>query len=417
MRAKRVPQSDAPVSGPPQEASPAIAEGGRRGALRPKGRKPVLMYVVESRSVGGAEAYIRHIVEGLERDAWEVRLVCPQTEALAPLLRWAQQMGLRLAPLPGERPQQVPALIAFFRAHRPDIVHFNLHHPFACRYAILAATLAGVPARIATTHLPTIPPDVYTWKGRLALRLAYRCVHLMLVDSETNRRRALAHYPIAEEKLQVVPHGVRVEDFPIEGTRASVAEEFGLDARAPIVGTVGRLSPQKAMEDVIEAAALVRRGFPDAHFLIIGDGERRAELERLALARGLGAHVRFTGYREDVPRLLAAMDVFVLSSLYEGMPFSILEAMAAARPVVATRVDGVPEVVVDGETGLLVPPREPQRLAEAIEHVLAHPQRAREMGRRGRERVRAHFSRERMVTTIEGLYRALLARAEGLRAR
>ena len=358
---------------------------------------------------GGAEAYVRYIIEGLNRDAWDVRVVCPPVEALAPLRQWAQHVGWRVHTSVGER--HVPAWVAFFRAHRPDIVHFNLHHPFACRYAILAAALAGVPVRIATNHLPTIPPNAYTWKGRLVLRLAYRCVQAMLVDSETNRRRALANYPIAPERLKVVPHGIRVEDFPTEGTRAAVAEEFGLQARAPIVGTVGRLSPQKATEDFIEAAALLRRRFPDAQFLIVGEGERRAELERLVVARGLSASVRFTGYRQDVPRLLAAMDVFVLSSLYEGMPFSILEAMAAARPVVATRVDGVPEVVAEGETGVLVPPREPEQLADAIGFLLVHPDRAREMGRRGRERVRAHFSWERMVETIERLYRELLARA------
>lgn len=371
-------------------------------------RKPVLMYVLESRQWGGAEVYVRHLVEGLDRTAWEVRLVCPP-EGPAALLEWARDAGLRVSALPGERPHHVPFLIRFFRRHRPDIVHFNLHHPFACRYAILAAALAGIPARLATNHLPTIPPHAYTWKGRLALRFAYRSLHRMLVDSETNRRRALAHYPIAPAQLLVVPHGIRVEDFPTGGTRASVAEELGLNARAPIVGTVGRLSKQKATEDFIEAAASVRRRFPDVQFLIVGEGERRAELERLVHARGVQSAVRFTGYRKDVPRLLAALDVFVLSSLYEGMPFSILEAMAAARPVVATCVDGVPEVVVEGETGLLVPPRAPEKLAEAIALLLAHPERAGEMGRRGRERVRLHFSRERMVETIAHLYRALLA--------
>ncbi len=372
-------------------------------------RKPVLMYVLESRQWGGAEAYVCRLLEGVDREAWEVSVVCPQTEGLAPLLDWARCAGLRLYALPGERPHHLPILTRFFRRHRPDIVHFNLHHPFACRYAILAAALAGVPARLATNHLPTIPPDAYTWKGRLALRLAYRSLHRMLVDSETNRRRALAHYPIAPAQLLVIPHGVRIEDFPTEGTRAAVAEELGLNARAPIIGTVGRLSRQKATEDFIEAAASVRQHFPDAQFLIIGEGERRTELERLVHARGLQTVVRFTGYRQDVPRLLAALDVFVLSSLYEGMPFSILEAMAAARPVVATCVDSVPEVVLEGETGLLVPPRAPEKLADAIVLLLAHPERAGEMGRRGRERVRLHFSRERMIETITDLYRAMIA--------
>lgn len=427
MRTKRANQNKAMVNRPREDASPTVGDVARRSRARRRAAaeaapRPALMYVLESRSWGGAEAYVREIIEGLDREAWDVSLVCPQTEALAPLLRWAHQAGLRLHALPGERPQHVPALITFFRTHQPDIAHFNLHHPFACRYAILAATLAGIPVRIATNHLPTIPPNVYTWKGRLALWLAYRCVHVMLVDSETNRRRALANYPIVPGKLRVIPHGIRVEDFPTEGMRASVAAEFGLHASAPIVGTVGRLSLQKATEDFIEAAALLRQRFPDAQFLIIGEGERRAELEQLVEARGLRASVRFTGYREDVPRLLAAMDVFVLSSLYEGMPFSILEAMAAARPVVATHVDGVPEVVVEGETGLLVPPREPEKLAEAIGFLLAHPDRAREMGRRGRERVHMHFSWKHMVETIEQLYGTLMARvgrrsAADLRAR
>jgi len=183
-----------------------------------------------------------------------------------------------------------------------------------------------------------------------------------------------------------------------------------LPISGPIVGTVARLAPKKGQVDLIEAAALVVRRRPDVTFVLAGDGELRGDLSAQAKSLGLNGHVRFLGAVDDPIPLLGRMDIFTLPSHMEGMSNAMLEAMAAGRPIVATGVGGNSEVVVPGETGLLVPPRDPARLAEAILALVNDPKRAAAMGAAGRARVRAEYSVETMVKRLEDLYRELLAR-------
>jgi glycosyltransferase involved in cell wall biosynthesis len=173
---------------------------------------------------------------------------------------------------------------------------------------------------------------------------------------------------------------------------------------------VGRLTPQKGLETLIEAAPKVARAVPDAGFLIVGDGPLRAGLERAARASGAG--VVFAGERRDVQDLMRGARALALPSVYEGLPLVALEAMACGLPVVASGVDGVPEAVEDGETGVLVPPGDAERLADALIGLLRDPAKAEAMGRRGRARVEAHFSAERMVEETQAVYEACLKKRE-----
>jgi glycosyltransferase involved in cell wall biosynthesis len=180
------------------------------------------------------------------------------------------------------------------------------------------------------------------------------------------------------------------------------------DAERPIVLAVGRLDAQKGHAYLLAAAADI----PDALFVFVGEGRERSALEAQARALGVAERVRFLGHRDDVPDLLAACDVFVLPSRYEGLPLSVLEAMAAARPVVATAIEGTDEIVRHGETGLLVPPAAPSALAEAIRAVLADRALATRMGQAGRARVGREFSMSRMIDEVTGVYDELLERSE-----
>jgi glycosyltransferase involved in cell wall biosynthesis len=182
-----------------------------------------------------------------------------------------------------------------------------------------------------------------------------------------------------------------------------------LPEAGPVIGTVGRLHRQKGHTVLIDAAALVARDFPAARFVIIGEGEERAALERKAGIVGVAQRFEMTGASHDVPFRLASMDLFVLPSLWEGLPLTLLEAMAVGVPVVATSVDGVAEVIEDGEDGLLVPPGDSSALAAAIVRLLRDPQHAHEMGSRAMEKVKIDFGVDRMVRQTEEVYRRALA--------
>src|SRR5207249_9115782 len=182
--------------------------------------------------------------------------------------------------------------------------------------------------------------------------------------------------------------------FDANRRTGGLRRELGLGAGVPLVGVLSRLNPKKGVGVFVEAAAQLAAAFPEAVFLVVGDGGSRRELEGLTGRLGLGSRVRFTGFRRDVPAILSEMAVCVLPSLTEALPNVLLEAMAAGVPVVATRVGGNEEVVAQGITGLLVPPGKAEPLANALRALLENPGRASEFGRAGRQRVRELFSFE-----------------------
>jgi glycosyltransferase involved in cell wall biosynthesis len=205
----------------------------------------------------------------------------------------------------------------------------------------------------------------------------------------------------------VIKNGIEIP--PLDpGLGSRVRAELGIAPDTPVIGTVGRLSPQKDYPTLLKAAAGIIAAVPRAIFLILGDGDLRVDLEKLAGELGIGERVRFLGYRENVMDAVAAFDIFALASLWEGLPLAVLEAMALARPVVATAVPGTVEALEDGETGFAVPLKVPSALAEKIIELVRDPEKSRKMGVSGRRRVEESFSRERMVDEHESLYRRLL---------
>jgi glycosyltransferase involved in cell wall biosynthesis len=205
--------------------------------------------------------------------------------------------------------------------------------------------------------------------------------------------------------IEVIPSAVELDEIPSEPD-SSVRANLGIPRGSPLVGTVGRIDSQKAPLDFVAMAAIVHRHRPDARFIMVGDGPLRQEAEEQA-AR-LGVPVVFTGFREDGPRIAAAFDVFVISSLYEGLGRALTEALASGRPVVATAVNGVPDLVRPGVTGLLAAAGDPDELAHATLWMLEHRNEALQMGALGRGIVRENFAPSRMCALIDDLYRRLL---------
>ena len=303
------------------------------------------------------------------------------------------------------------ALYRLFRRWRPAIVH--THTAKAGTVGRLAARLAGVPIVIHTFH-------GHVFHGYFGPRKtqAFICIERALarlsdriVTVSEGQRAELATYGIAPlEKIAVVPLGFELDGLlHCQARRGELRTELGLAADTPLVGIVARLTAVKNHHLFLEAARLIAQEEPATRFLIVGDGELRGELEACARELGLADQVLFLGWRADMPRIYADLDVVALTSRNEGTPVSLIEGMAAGVPVVSTAVGGVPDIVTDGVCGSLVPPGDAAELARAVVALLRDQEKARTMGRAGREAVRDRFSVERLLSDVERLYTQLLA--------
>lgn len=283
------------------------------------------------------------------------------------------------------------------REERCAVFHAHLPWTLRCTRGIVAARIARIPAIVASQQLYQLPHERGP-RAKQALVSRFVDRYIAVSSAMGEELRSVVAHP---DRVAVIHNTIEPKRF--ESAAGDVRATLD-DGGRSIVLTLARLDFQKGLETLIEAAALV----PDVLFLIAGDGPERARLEAEAEALGVAERVRFLGRREDVPELLAACDVFVLPSLFEGLPVSVLEAMAAGRPVVATSVPGTAEAVADGETGILVSPSDPELLARAIRQVTADPAMARRMGDAGRTRVRRLFSADEMGRKLDSLYQELL---------
>jgi glycosyltransferase involved in cell wall biosynthesis len=338
----------------------------------------VIALVHGLRAWGAVERYVAAIAQGLGREAL---IVHPDDPALAPF----GDLGVETVAYRSELLESAPALArhltGLFRKLRPHAVHATEVLP----PALVAARLARVPRLLVTHHTPELPRRDNR-AGRLWRRLGWLARPTVIYTSEADRARD------GRSPSAVVRLGIDVERFA-SGTPV-------LDGA--IVGNVARLAEQKGQRALLEAAPLVLERHPDVRFVIAGEGELREELE--ALAAPLGDRAVLLGARDDVPDLLASFAVFAFPSLFEGLCLAVIEAQAAGVPVVATPVGGIRETVVEGETGWLVPPRDPSALAERISWVLEHRDEASRVAREARRRARASYSEATMVERTLALY-------------
>jgi glycosyltransferase involved in cell wall biosynthesis len=243
--------------------------------------------------------------------------------------------------------------------------------------------------------------------------IAFRLAHRVVANSPSVAASLRDSERLRADRIAIVPNFVDDAAFePLSpAVRDAMRREIGVPARALVVGIVARLNVVKDHASLIRAASQLADGRPELHVVIVGEGELRAPLEALASELGVASRVHFTGLRPNEPNLHHLFDVSVLCSLSEGFPNTIVEAMAAGRPVVATAVGGNVDAIVPGETGLLVPPSQPQALAAAIDRLLAEPAERRRMGEAGRLRARAHYHRGQVIPGLESLYESLVRSA------
>jgi len=370
--------------------------------------RPVVFQILPSLVVGGAERLVVHLVEHLSRERFAPVCIC-----LEPPLGTHYEARVRASGAPlyflgkgaGASGGVLRQLSALFRQYRPAVAHthiigLNYAYPLMLRYR--------TPARVHTVH-SLAPREVGVRVGAWVRQLAFRyrlggVVPVAVADEVRASIQQLYGYP----DPPLIPNGVPTDEYaPDPDTRAQWRQAHGIEPYATVLVHVGRFAPPKNHALLIEAFAQVRADAP-LYLLLVGGGELENAVREQVAELGLQGRVRFLGVRADVADILRASDVFVLSSRVEGNPMSVMEAMAAGLPVVSTAVGGVPELVREGETGLLVPPNDTGALARALQALVDDPARRRAMGAVARQYAMAHFDIRHTVRGYEQLYESLL---------
>ena len=366
-----------------------------------------VVQVIDGMNIGGAEMLLRELSRGLLERNFRVS-VCYNTPG--PLIESFDEMKIPLRQFSPRR-RVDPALLSWltqvFRQERPAVVHTHLFK--SDLHGRLAARLAGVPVVISTLHNNDI------WARRFPLGRVYgwtaKAVDALIAVTADVKRYHVQYTGVPANQVHVIENGVDLSRFsapPDDSAGVAIRNGFAIAAAAPLFGVIGRLVPQKDHALFLRTAAEILKSLPDARFLVVGDGELRQELEQQAKDLHLDQALIFAGIRKDIPAILAALDVLVFSSKWEGLPVTLLEAMAAEKPVVSTAVDGVRDVMQDGVTGLLCTP-DAEALAAACVALARDPARRKAMGAAARKLATERYSIQSMIGRTVALYEKFMA--------
>lgn len=383
-----------------------------------------VLHVITHLALGGATKNVLALCRLSDPARVRPAVLCGATSTKEATLDGTEDsLGITVHTLPSLRQPIQPVadglayrdLIAWLRREAWDVVH--THGSKAGILGRLAASAAGVPVIVHTVHgwghherQRRLARGLYVALERRAARVSDR----LIVVAGVNREQGLADGIGTPGQYATIRGGIDISRFrDISVDRRAVRASLGIPEKAPVVGTVSRLAKQKAPGDFVRMAASIHALWPDAHFVFVGGGPLEEEIGAQVRAAGLETVVHLLGYRDDIPQLLRAFDVFVLNSLWEGLPAVFAQAMCARLPVVATDVGGAREAVLEDENGLLVPAGDPDSQAAAVMRLLGDPPRRRAMGRRGLEIVDPLFSERDMTRRVEALYWECMAAKRG----
>jgi glycosyltransferase involved in cell wall biosynthesis len=364
---------------------------------------------------GGAEQHILTLLCGLSREYFDLHLVC--TPQLAKLLKPDLPADVEVFPLVLRKPWQINAalqLSEILRSRRVDILHSHIF--YASLFASPVAWSCSVPMIIETPHVREY------WrhgglKSRYVIdRLVGHCVNRYIAVSEANGRYLAEHKGLPAQKISVIHNGSDLKRFRHGRCKsAGLREKLGFRMEELVLLVAGRLEPQKGHSVLLKALPQVRRVFPNVRTVFAGEGELLPQLQGQLTELGLQGVVDFVGFQSNMEEWFGVADITVLPSFYEGLPLVAIESLAAGTPVVATAVDGTPEIVIHERTGLTVPPGAPEELATAICTLLADPGLRAQFGSAGRAWVEEEFSQEKQIKRTEDLYLSSLEQVRGER--
>lgn len=379
-----------------------------------------VLEVIEA-TTAGTKKHVLSLVKALDRTQFSAAVACPRVRSHAygdtAFVEELESLGKAPVSLVEMRRNIQPlsdakALVALYRVIQEGRYHIvHAHSSKAGVLGRLAAIRAGTPVILYTPHgfaFRGVRSKLIRWTYIQIERLCGLWTDRIICVSPTEREEALTNRIAPVDKLVVIENGLDLNEFVLPLDPVAKKRQLGLDSCGPIVGTMGRLSWDKGLDCFLEAAVRVSTAYPNVQFLIVGDGEARKNLELLARKLSISPQTIFTGFRPDSLEILTLMDVFVLPSPHEAMPYTVLEAMAFEKPVVAIESTGAQDVVQQGETGLLVPPQDPEALAIAIVALLRDRAKSQAMGLAGREVVESQFTLAQMVRRTEELYTTLL---------
>lgn len=393
-----------------------------------------VMQIIGDLDIGGAQEVVRTLVKYLAVEECRV-VVCTFQDG--PLRQNIEQLGIKVEVLPQRRysivafPLFIVDMVRIWRSlaelvnkYSVDVVQTHLLRSldflvlvllYTTNLHVVLWTFHSARFELTASKLPR-----YKWllapkkhSHRFLYRLALRLVSGFIAVSDKVKNAMIETIGPIQDKVVVICNGVDVERYGRAVDKVAIRSQLGLEANTRLIAIVATLKEAKGHRYLIEAMATIGPRHPDLHVLFIGDGELGEELRAQVSSLKLDDRVHFLGNRSDVSELLAASDLFVLPSLWEGLPMSLLEAMATGLPIVATEVSGTVQVMIPGETGILVSPGDTLQLAQAIEQLLADPGQAQAMGAAARRRVEVEFSARKQANEHLALYRCLLARSVG----
>ena len=368
-----------------------------------------VLEMIDKPFLGGGQAIVLALARHLDRDRFEVS-VCALGGG--PLEEEVRKAGLDFVPAPFGRKYAfglTRAIAGILRAEKPDLLH--THGGIAGLYGRMAAHKAGVPKVVHTIHgihylhyRNLLLRAVYADLERYCSKFTDAVVFVSEADGAAGRRLRLAR----PAKIRIVKNGIECagptgEDF----SRGAAGWPMSLPQGAPLIGTIARLHRQKGVAFLLRSAAAILAGRPEGRIIVAGGGELEAGLRREARELGVDRRFLLLGERADAREILSRLDVFVLPSLWEGLPLVLIEAAALGKPIVATAVEGTREIVTDGETGLLVPPADPAALAAAVNRLLDDPALATRLGARARDTIPPRFTLAKMIAGYEEIYASL----------
>jgi glycosyltransferase involved in cell wall biosynthesis len=363
-------------------------------------RKIRVVEILATGTNGGAQEHVYSLMKRLDTSRYEASVVSLSTGSA---VRKLQREGFDVRVIDeADDAVAVGALVAYLLHVRPDVIHTHMYR------ADIIGTKAAIALGESGHHRPYVVSTVHSSRIRSAedketLRALTPQIDQLIAVSKAIEHK-IAHEHRDGAPVRLIYNGVDLERYDHQEPCCTLRDDYGMEPGSQIVGVVARLEPEKGHQTLLDAWPLVLRHVPDAYLLIVGEGSRRDFLEQQAQANRVAHRVVFTGRRDDVPAVTAALDVAVLPSHREAQGLSILEAMALSRPVVASDVGGIPEMIEDGVTGLLVPHDNPEALAAAIVRLLTNHALADTLARAGHDLVHDRFCVELMVKAVEDIY-------------
>lgn len=375
-------------------------------------KKIKILYLQPTLGLGGGAEELRWtILKYINKEKYDIRLCCLVEKG--EIGQEIENLGFRVDVIGTS--QRLSNILSFFliwnylKRNKFDLIQTCLPAPNL--YGRLAALFARVPHIISEEHsyYERYNPR-FGFLFRLIDRMLARYTDKIISCSDIVKQRLAKEEKIPEDKFLTIHNGIDVKKFMIDCLKKQARVKLGLDPDAPIIGCIGSFAPRKGHIYLLQAMQAVLDAYPETKLLLLGGGPSKKEMEDFVRQRGLGDSVHFLGRRRDIPLILKALDILVSPSIKEALAINLIEAMYTGLPCVATNIGGTPELVIDGQTGILVTPANPEALARAIKELIDKPDLAKKYGEAGRKRVLEGFTMDRYIEKLENLYDQLTGR-------